>query len=376
MMSRALVATVSCSMLLSLSVAFAGDHKSVPLQPGALPAIPVLPQRIAKVKMVNGKIFMTTPWIEYSQIAPAGPCDPNEVLVFDHFDTDANGAPIGGDTHCGLPGGGYRYYFGATYHNPYWANDIVSLEDPAYYGATATSLTHAWFWNPPAPEQCFVIIGTVELMDPNCTDVHENADSFIEGVILDYGSLGAGGGYYYSPVCLSAIGGIQLPTLDPNTDFSYPDPDNRVVAGGWGVIYANAYDPNTGTATLATLAQPMLWSTDLTGVGESGPLQWDDDAPTDGDHDPAAGECYDYTYTVCTPARSVVLGGMIAFWATPSCTPNNGDVNQDGCVDDADLLAVLFAFGGQGGAGEDVNCDGTVDDADLLEVLFNFGSGC
>jgi uncharacterized membrane protein len=56
---------------------------------------------------------------------------------------------------------------------------------------------------------------------------------------------------------------------------------------------------------------------------------------------------------------------------------NNGDVNCDGCVDDADLLAVLFAFG-QNGSGllEDVNSDGVVDDADLLQVLFNFGSGC
>ena len=54
-----------------------------------------------------------------------------------------------------------------------------------------------------------------------------------------------------------------------------------------------------------------------------------------------------------------------------------GDVNGNGCVDDADLLAVLFAFGNTGsGLDEDVNCDGTVDDADLLEVLFNFGNGC
>lgn len=55
----------------------------------------------------------------------------------------------------------------------------------------------------------------------------------------------------------------------------------------------------------------------------------------------------------------------------------SGDVNGDGCVDDSDLLAVLFAFGNTGsGLPEDVNGDGTVDDADLLEVLFNFGSGC
>ncbi|MFQ3611574.1 MAG: hypothetical protein SNJ72_08785 [Fimbriimonadales bacterium] len=57
--------------------------------------------------------------------------------------------------------------------------------------------------------------------------------------------------------------------------------------------------------------------------------------------------------------------------------PPQGDVNADGCVDDADLLAVLFAFGSEGtGLPEDINEDGVVDDADLLIVLFNFGTGC
>jgi probable HAF family extracellular repeat protein len=56
--------------------------------------------------------------------------------------------------------------------------------------------------------------------------------------------------------------------------------------------------------------------------------------------------------------------------------PPRGDVDRNGCVDDADLLAVLFAFGGQGYRNEDLNWDGTIDDADLLTVLFNFGSGC
>jgi len=51
-------------------------------------------------------------------------------------------------------------------------------------------------------------------------------------------------------------------------------------------------------------------------------------------------------------------------------------VNRDGCVGDADLLAVLFAFGERGYRNEDLNWDGTIDDADLLIVLFNFGSGC
>lgn len=54
-----------------------------------------------------------------------------------------------------------------------------------------------------------------------------------------------------------------------------------------------------------------------------------------------------------------------------------GDVNNDGCTDDADLLSVVFRFG-QTGANlpEDLNRDSVVDDADLLLVLFHFGNGC
>ena len=56
--------------------------------------------------------------------------------------------------------------------------------------------------------------------------------------------------------------------------------------------------------------------------------------------------------------------------------PPRGDVDRNGCVDDADMLRVLFAFGDRGYRNEDLNWDGAIDDADLLQVLFNFGSGC
>jgi Tol biopolymer transport system component len=52
-----------------------------------------------------------------------------------------------------------------------------------------------------------------------------------------------------------------------------------------------------------------------------------------------------------------------------------GDITCDGCVDDADLTAVLNAFGTTR-IQEDLDNSGTVDDADLLLVLFNFGRGC
>jgi len=67
-----------------------------------------------------------------------------------------------------------------------------------------------------------------------------------------------------------------------------------------------------------------------------------------------------------------------AFLLDTRCTAHNGDVDGNGCVNDADLLAVLFAFGQTGSylGRVDVNCDGVVNDADLLIVLFNFGNRC
>lgn len=255
------------------------------------------------------------------------------------------------------------------------ANDIKTLVDSQYNGGVATSLAHAWFWGAEgqgSSQNCVVLIFTVEELDTTCTtdvhDIFESTDSAIDGVVLDYGSLPSsiGLGYYSDAVCLSAVGGLQLPS----------QPDSNGVLGGYVVVYASAFDPNTGTVTPPTNVQPMLWSPQITGVGTSTPKQWDDDNPSDYDH--TTSECYDYTYSgLCSSLPDVnIWGGMMAFWVSPSgCQSNNGDVNSDGCVDDADLLSVLFAFGGTGGA-EDTNCDGVVDDADLLTVLFNFGAGC
>lgn len=82
-------------------------------------------------------------------------------------------------------------------------------------------------------------------------------------------------------------------------------------------------------------------------------------------------------------------GGIFPFLYKASFDPNDlvepavgyfivrtpGDANLNGCVDDADLLLILFAFGSDD-PDADVNADGIVDDADLLTILFNFGNGC
>jgi uncharacterized membrane protein len=54
-----------------------------------------------------------------------------------------------------------------------------------------------------------------------------------------------------------------------------------------------------------------------------------------------------------------------------------GDVDGDGCVDDGDLLEVLFSFGARGmNLRGDLDGDGMVGESDLLEVLLHFGEGC
>ncbi|MEN3001878.1 MAG: SpoIID/LytB domain-containing protein [Armatimonadota bacterium] len=86
------------------------------------------------------------------------------------------------------------------------------------------------------------------------------------------------------------------------------------------------------------------------------------------------------TVKVSIPNRAWLCqqqGAYLSDLVTLNFSPRSGDINGDGAIDDADLLAVLFAFGQTGSnLSEDLNGDGAVDDADLLTVLFNFGSSC
>lgn len=78
-----------------------------------------------------------------------------------------------------------------------------------------------------------------------------------------------------------------------------------------------------------------------------------------------------------TGALSQEVESWIAQLTPEQRSPIHGDVDRNGCVDDGDLLLVLFAFGQTGtDLPEDLNHDGIVDDGDLLSVLFDLGQGC
>jgi probable HAF family extracellular repeat protein len=158
---------------------------------------------------------------------------------------------------------------------------------------------------------------------------------------------------YYSPRDLGTLGGNESEALACT---------NTQIAVGWSHIpsgqrRAFRWTPTGGMEDLSSVYANLLGS----------------------------GSYLEIAYAITPDGRYIVGQGYNAararteaFLLDTLCVAHNGDVDGNGCVDDADLLQVLFAFGntGQGLGRVDVNCDGIVDDADLLQVLFNFGSGC
>lgn len=119
-------------------------------------------------------------------------------------------------------------------------------------------------------------------------------------------------------------------------------------AGNEHLYRAFVYDPQRGFRNLNQLVDPaggwvLLWAN---GINERGQI-------------------------ACSAFNNLIPGSR-AVRLTPI---PRGDINMNGCVDDQDLLTVLFAFGSTGGDA-DLDRNGVVDDGDLLIVLFNFGVGC
>ena len=76
-----------------------------------------------------------------------------------------------------------------------------------------------------------------------------------------------------------------------------------------------------------------------------------------------------FTTNPCSGAGS--LTGVIEAGSV-SCTPSDGDTNDDGVVNVEDLLTVLGDWGCTGACDGDTNCDEVVDVSDLLDVLGNW----
>jgi hypothetical protein len=361
MMSRRLMACTAGAILCA-SFAFADGQKFAQLQPYLDGVQLVQPLQACKVRLINGQVVQVSPWIDLSQFNPAdglppSPCAAGGNLAFDNVEMNANGQLCENTKYgdaCDLNQDGqpdcpkYFWWFGAGYRNPFWVNDMTVVSGTE--GSQATGLVPVWYVSNTQNNTFIMAIFTAEDFDDTCNG--PAAGNIYDGVAFNFGTIGTGG--WYSTICLDGTGlFLQMPTDG---------------SGAYMAVYLSSLDPPT---LYPENAQPFLWGTKPNNPSQQGPMQWDDDNPTDGQHT-APDECYNYTFGVCPDP----LGASMAFWAAAAgCQPNNGDVDDNGCVDDADLLAVLLAFGGSGGP-EDTDCNGVVDDADLLSVLLNFGSGC
>jgi hypothetical protein len=317
-----------------------------------------------------------------------GECD--YVLVFDCFEPGDDG-PTGFDT-CGqedgsnCESGDFRWY--SEQCNPYVTNDMEF--DPACGGLYVNRLMLAWYWHANGPgtgENCRILIEHFEDFDDTCETGDPNGQgAWLGAVRMDFGYMeGDPGHYWYTDVDLCGLDWLPLPGDG---------------AGSYSIWLLTYDDDDPNTSYLATCAEPTLWGTgdgespiaDCIGRGKGdfcpahgvppdgetshqGPIQWDDDYPTDGWHD-APVECYDYTYGGCPDP----LGAMYCCYADCGEPPCPGDIDGDGSTGHSDMGELLSAWCSQPGDPDwnpraDLDCDRHIGHGDLGILLGDWGCG-
>jgi len=323
-------------------------------------------------------------WLDYGNHGQRQDC--NWRLIFDCWEPDVGDhcPPPDGDGYDGEPVGGgtcgqgepddcdsSRWYLEAAYCNMYITNDMEF--DPAYGGEYAQRIELAWYWyvnGAGTGENMALAVEFFEDFDDTCATGDPNGQGeYLGGIVLMFGyAKGDPGAYFITDLKLCGLDCLPTPA------------DGKGSYNIWILTYD---DPNDPEFRLATCGHVPLWGTgdgeqpipDDVGRGRmshQGPIQWDDDYPTDGWHT-APDECYDYSYGLCPDP----LGAMFCFWVAVECP---GDVDGDDDVDQADLGALLTAWDSHWDdptwdSRPDLDFNGRVDQSDLGILLADWGCG-
>jgi hypothetical protein len=358
----------------------------LPTQPQLIrtgPGQRVEPLRAAAFRIENGRVVLTSNWIDLSGATLRGTFQ----YAYDCFESDstepATLVPWDNDPGCragGLPNPGDRWHFTLGFNNPFVSADLVT----PFAGTACEGVVHAWDWKVGAAEpdhngdgqpdaQCFLALSTFETMDTfGCSD---DGSTEIDGVIYDFGSLNSAASYYFAAIDLRGSGLFHTMPADG--------------AGGYQVFYFKAlldFPPYVdipgginSITQLGVAVQPMLWGTgdaepvDDGRTGTQDAREFDDVYPPDGVHAVPV-ECVDYAFGVCPNPLGAMTGFLYA--GPPPCCP--GDIDGTGIVDIADL-GLLLAFFGQSNVSYpcvDQNNDDSVDLADLTILLSAYGTHC
>jgi hypothetical protein len=357
---------VMASGVLLVQSVSAGERELRPL--GG--SVRVEPMRVAGATLEGDRIVMTTPWFDYE---PGVGTRSQWAWTWDSFEADtpnpAFGRPAGGYPACHDPPE-MRWYFGPAFDNPYTSRDMLEC----VAGTPCEGVFFAWFWavgGAGTSEQCFIYVETFEDWS-GCSEPNPGSGA-LGGVIYDFGVLAANvedgrHNYYYAAIDLSPM------------PFRHPMPLDG--AGGFQIRYGRAYDPESGTFTLPTLCQSMLWATGDAEIphdgriGTQGYEQYDDCYPPDGQFS-LPFECYDYLFGLCQYTLGPCVGFSARIGEECAC---EGDVAADGVIDLADLSQLLSEFGRPTpeipNPCADIDQSGEVDLADLGALLSRLGSSC
>jgi hypothetical protein len=330
--------------------AFAGTPKNQIAGAGLAVPQAIQPISAAKYTIIDGQMVLTTPWMYANQ----GPSTRGVTwdYIFDNIEispADPNAAPDFTDVAT------------FDYCNPFATNDMSALGHSGLEAIDGMYLL--WYQraalpgSPPVPagEQLFIAVQIFEETILDDCSVTEDSLTFTDGVIFDFGVNA--NGFWYSAVDLSVFAISMAAPADGSGTYQY--------------IFGSDFDGTT--ITLSTCVQSGLWGTAAPRVGTQTLVQYDDDNPTDGIHDPAF-ECYDYTFGVCPDPLGAAIGLMNMEIGTGCPCP--GDLNADGARDISDLALFLSGFGSTDGGCDDINADGVTDISDLALFLSTFGIPC
>ncbi len=333
----------------------------------------VEPVRVAKIQRnADGTIRFLTNWIDYSDLnrSERGAATPR----FDAFGltqgatldtTDGDDAPVGNTLCDGSVPFGSRWWFGAAAHNPNSADDMKLDDGNATDGGTLERWDMAWAWtNGTGAEECLMVIFPSNVAqtdaDLGCDDPTTDVGA---GIVISFGVLASGAGYYYANV--DGLSGLGT-TMPAN--------------GGYIQIIASVVD-ETGITLATGPTQPMLWGTSEDygeagrNTGVAGIARVDDDNPLDGILDVTA-ECYGYDFGVCPDP----LQAANAFWITGGGSGCAADFDGDGFVDffDFDAYVACFedALACPPGKTADFDGDGFIDFFDFDAYVAAFEQGC
>lgn len=302
--------------------------------------VPIAPLRVARfVRSPDGPVQIVGPWHELN-----GPTQRTTfVPVFDCFNSSS--------------------LFVTTENVPHLSNDVTVSSEHA--GAQTTRVSFAWIWGGDGngnDAPCIVALSTFEGFR-GCDDPDPSpGDTFIDGVIYDFGSLPPSPFYQLADIDLSGSGLYHT-----------------MPAEGTGAIEVLIFDSVIPELMLARAAFPVYSSTGdddeppTQRPGTQGPFEFDDDNPTDGVFD-VIDECYDLS----SPSPPYEIGPAIIFYVKSGCACP-GDVDDYGDVTLLDLALLLAAFGDSGPFEypcADVDRDGVVGLSDLAILLSRFGLPC